>query len=82
LPIKAANPYAPSAAKERERRKRGKESAFRQAQTLPTKMEIRVLHWAGNGWLRWIRISLDGSVYDDVRKEVELRRWFTEPAVQ
>jgi hypothetical protein len=47
LPIKAANPYAPSAAKERERRKRGKESAFRQAQTLPTKMEIRVLHWPG-----------------------------------
>ena len=25
--------------------------------------------------------SLDGSVYDDVRKEVELRKWPTEPAV-
>ncbi len=25
--------------------------------------------------------SLNGSVYDDVRKEVELRKWPTEPAV-
>jgi hypothetical protein len=47
LPIKAANPYAPSAAKEREKGKHEGESAFRQAQTLPTKMKIRVLCWAG-----------------------------------
>jgi hypothetical protein len=82
LPIKAASSYAPSAAKERERRKREEESVFRQAQTLETKIKIRALHWAGNGWLCWMRISLDGSVYDDVRKELELRKWFTEPVVQ
>lgn len=28
-----------------------------------------------------VRISLDRSVCDDVRKEVELRKWFTEPVV-